>query len=284
MSVKILVVDDDENLRRLVAAYLESEGYEVDQAADGPSGIAAVEKGGPQLVLLDLMLPGMSGLEVARQIRAKRATPILMLTARGSEDDMLRGFEAGTDDYLVKPFSPKVLVARVKAVLRRAGTEIQDDAVRSFAQGGIYIDPKARQVRVEGREIELTGTEFELLCVLAEHPGWVYTREELLESVWGYSYLGDSRLVDVHIAAHPIRRALLVSVFVPHDDRRRCDEPDQLVAAASVERLQLRPAVGVRSSEQRDKEDAQFVDPGRGLVLVGTEQNAVRLEQGNRTL
>ncbi len=121
--MKILVVDDDENLRRLVAAYLESEGYEVEEAADGPSAMAAVERAEPQLVVLDLMLPGMGGLDVARRIRAKRTTPILMLTARGSEDDMLQGFEAGADDYLVKPFSPKVLVARVKAVLRRSGVE-----------------------------------------------------------------------------------------------------------------------------------------------------------------
>jgi DNA-binding response OmpR family regulator len=198
--MKILVVDDDENLRRLVAAYLESEGYEVDEAADGPSAIAAVEKVEPQLVVLDLMLPGVSGLEVARQIRTTRTTPILMLTARGSEDDMLLGFGAGADDYLVKPFSPKVLVARVKAVLRRTGAEGDEGQAGLLALRGISIDPKAREVRVEGRVIELTGTEFELLRVLGEHPGWVYTREELLESVWGYSYLGDSRLVDVHIA------------------------------------------------------------------------------------
>lgn len=197
---KILVVDDDENLRRLVAAYLESQGYEVEEAADGLAAIAAVERADPQLVVLDLMLPGLSGLEVARRIRAKRTTPILMLTARGSEDDMLQGFEAGTDDYLVKPFSPKLLVARVKAILRRSGAESDDERGDVLSQRGIFIDPKAREVRIEGREIELTSTEFELLRVLSEHSGWVYTREELLEAVWGYSYLGDSRLVDVHIA------------------------------------------------------------------------------------
>lgn len=198
--MRILVVDDDENLRRLVAAYLESEGYEVKEAADGHSAMASVEEEEPQLVVLDLMLPGITGLDVARRIRAKRTTPILMLTARGSEDDVLQGFEAGADDYLIKPFSPKVLVARVKAVLRRSGAEIEDEAGGVLSLGGISIDSKAREVRVEGREVELTSTEFELLRVLAEHPGWVYSREELLESVWGYSYLGDSRLVDVHIA------------------------------------------------------------------------------------
>jgi len=197
---KILVVDDDESLRRLVAAYLESEGYAVKEAADGASALTVVEEEEPQLVVLDLMLPGMSGIDVARRIRAKRTTPILMLTARGSEDDMLQGFEAGADDYLVKPFSPKVLVARVKAVLSRSGVRIEGEAGGLLSLGSISIDPKAREVRVEGREIELTSTEFELLRVLSEHPGWVYTREELLESVWGYTYLGESRLVDVHVA------------------------------------------------------------------------------------
>ncbi|MCL5734224.1 MAG: response regulator transcription factor [Actinobacteria bacterium] len=196
----ILVVDDDENLRRLIAAYLEREGYDVMEAADGPSALASVEDREPELVLLDLMLPGITGLEVARRIRAGRTTPILMLTARASEEDMLAGFEAGADDYLVKPFSPKVLVARVKAVLRRAGAGPQDEGEALLELGPVSIDPRAREVRVEGEQVELTSTEFELLRVLAEHPGWVYTREELLESVWGYSYLGDSRVVDVHIA------------------------------------------------------------------------------------
>ena len=197
---KILVVDDDENLRRLVAAYLESEGYSVREAADGPSALARFEEEPPRLVVLDLMIPGMSGLDVARRIRGKGATSILMLTARGSEDDVLQGFDAGADDYLVKPFSPKVLVARVKAILRRSGGESQDQEGDVLDVGDISLDPRAREVRVQGREVELTGTEFELLRVLSAHPGWVYSREELLEAVWGYSYLGDSRLVDVHIA------------------------------------------------------------------------------------
>lgn len=198
--LRILVVDDDENLRRLVAAYLESEGYQISEAADGQSALTRLEETEPQLVVLDLMLPGITGLDVARKIRATRTTPILMLTARGSEDDVLKGFEAGADDYLVKPFSPKVLVARVKAVLRRAGADAHGEEEELLDLGRISIDPKAREVRVGGHVVELTSTEFELLRVLAEHPGWVYTREELLEAVWGYSYLGDSRLVDVHIA------------------------------------------------------------------------------------
>jgi DNA-binding response OmpR family regulator len=195
-ALRILVVEDDENLRRLVAAYLEREGYQISEAADGSEAIALVDTHKPHLVILDLMLPKVGGLDVARAIRAKLATPILMLTARSSEIDMLQGFEAGADDYLVKPFSPKVLVARVQAILRRAGGRTAE----TVAHGHISIDFKAHEVRVRSRVIDLTATEFDLLRVLAEHPGWVYSREELLEAVWGYTYLGDSRLVDVHIA------------------------------------------------------------------------------------
>ncbi|MFH1264325.1 MAG: response regulator transcription factor, partial [Planctomycetota bacterium] len=164
------------------------------------SAMTSIEEEEPQLIVLDLMLPGMNGLDVARRVRAKLEIPILMLTARGSEEDVLKGFEAGADDYLAKPFGPKVLVARVKAVLRRSGAVSEAEEGGLLGLGGISLDPKGREVRVEGREIELTHTEFELLRVLVEHPGWVYRREELLESVWGYSYLGDSRLVDVHVA------------------------------------------------------------------------------------
>ena len=199
-SLRILVVDDDENLRRLVSAYLETEGYQVTQAADGRTALAAVKDQAPQLVVLDLMLPGIDGMEVAKQIRASSSTPILMLTARGGEDDMLEGFDAGADDYLVKPFSPKVLVARVRAVLRRFGAEREEDPDKPVVMGDLLIDVRGRDVQVRGRPVELTATEFDLLRVLSQHPGWVYSREELLESVWGYSYLGDSRLVDVHIA------------------------------------------------------------------------------------
>jgi DNA-binding response OmpR family regulator len=197
--IQILVVDDDENLRRLVAAYLEKEGYQVTQAADGRSALVQVRDGGPDLVVLDLMLPGLSGIEVAKQVRAKGSTPILMLTARGSEEDILEGFEAGADDYLVKPFSPKVLVARVRAVFRRVRAGSGEEAAKAMVVGELSIDPRTREVLVAGRQVDLTATEFELLRVLADHPGWVYSREELLEAAWGYNYLGDSRLVDVHI-------------------------------------------------------------------------------------
>lgn len=196
---RILVVDDDDNVRHLVAAYLEREGYDIAQAADGNEAVREAERTPPDLVVLDLMLPGASGLQVARRLSATGDLPILMLTARGEEDDVLRGFEAGADDYLVKPFSPKVLVARVRAILRRVGLEEQDEAAILEA-GGLTIDVKAREVRVDGREVDLTTIEFDLLRTLAEHPGWVYSREQLLEQVWGYDYLGDSRVVDVHVA------------------------------------------------------------------------------------
>lgn len=197
--IRILVVDDDDNVRRLVAAYLEREGYDVTQAADGHAAVRAVEQGAPDLMILDLMLPGPGGLQVARRLKDSAGVPIVMLTARGEEDDVLRGFEAGADDYLVKPFSPKVLVARVRAVLRRAGLADEEDA-GPRALGPLVIDERSREVIIDGAAVDLTAIEFDLLCALAEHPGWVYSREQLLERVWGYDYLGDSRVVDVHIA------------------------------------------------------------------------------------
>jgi len=196
---RILVIDDDDNVRNLVAAYLEREGYEVLQAADGPAGVREAESSNPDLLVLDLMLPGMGGLQVARRLTASRRVPILMLTARGEEDDVLRGFDAGADDYLTKPFSPKVLVARVRAILQRRGPELPPDE-EPLRIGGLQLDRRAREVRIRGREVELTAIEFDLLRTLAEHPGWVYSREQLLEQVWGYDYLGDSRVVDVHVA------------------------------------------------------------------------------------
>ena len=195
---RILVVEDDVNVRRLVAAYLEREGYEVIQAADGRSGLVEAERHLPDLLILDIMLPGLSGLEIAQKVKAKRDAPILILTSRGEEEDVLAGFEAGVDDYLIKPFSPKVLVARVRAILHRAGlapSEVDD----RFTRGDIVLDVRTRRVTVAEREVELTSTEFDLLKVLMEHPGWVFTREQLLERVWGYDYAGETRTVDVHV-------------------------------------------------------------------------------------
>jgi DNA-binding response OmpR family regulator len=197
--VRVLVVDDDENVRRLVTAYLAREGYDVAEAADGNTALREAERSVPDLVVLDLMLPGMGGLQVSRKLKAARDVPILMLTARGEEDDFLRGFQAGADDYLTKPFSPRVLVARLQAILRRTGLEA-DRPEGALETGGLSLDPKSREVRVDGQPVDLTAIEFDLLRVLVEHEGWVYSREQLLEHVWGYDYLGDSRVVDVHVA------------------------------------------------------------------------------------
>jgi two-component system alkaline phosphatase synthesis response regulator PhoP len=197
--VRILVVDDDDNVRRLVSAYLEREGYQVFEAADGAAALRAVELSAPDLVVLDLMLPGTGGLQVARRISAARELPILMLTARGGEDDVLRGFEAGADDYLIKPFSPRVLVARVRAILRRVGLE-GEEREGVVEVGGLSLDARTREVTVDATPVDLTSLEFDLLHALVDHPGWVYSREQLLEQVWGYDYLGDSRVIDVHVA------------------------------------------------------------------------------------
>jgi two-component system, OmpR family, alkaline phosphatase synthesis response regulator PhoP len=196
--LRIMVVDDDDNVRRLVAAYLEREGYEMLEASDGEIALRDLARLNPDLVILDVMLPGLDGFEVARAMKARRDLPILMLTARGDETDVLAGFDTGVDDYLTKPFSPKVLVARVRAILRRSGLE--REASDLVIVQDLVVDLKAREVTVAGRSVDLTSTEFDLLRTLATHPGWVYSREELLEQVWGYRYLGDSRVVDVHVA------------------------------------------------------------------------------------
>jgi DNA-binding response OmpR family regulator len=146
------------------------------------------------------MMPGRGGLQVARKVAPTRNIPILMMTALGEEEDVLRGFEAGADDYLTKPFSPKVLVARVAAILRRAGHDTGEDVHIRRSFPGLVIDLRSRDALVDGLRVDLTTTEFDLLAALSEHPGWVYSREQLFERVWGYEFLGDSRVVDVHIA------------------------------------------------------------------------------------
>lgn len=199
-QIRILVVDDDPSIRTLTAAYLEMEGYQVVTAADGNTALRLVEAGGIDLMILDVMMPGRGGLQVARKVSPTHDIPILMMTALGEEEDVLRGFEAGADDYLTKPFSPKVLVARVAAILRRTGRLSADEAQSRREFPGLVIDLRARDAVVDGVPADLTTTEFDLLAVLSEHPGWVYTREQLFERVWGYEFLGDSRVVDVHIA------------------------------------------------------------------------------------
>jgi two-component system, OmpR family, response regulator ResD len=168
-------------------------------AADGPAALSAVEQRRPDLVVLDLMLPGMSGLDVTRQIRAGGALPIIMLTARGEETDRVVGLELGADDYVTKPFSPRELVARVKAVLRRAQPAPGPVDAHTIAIGGLRLDSAARSVTLDGQSIGLTAREFDLLLFLMRHPGQVFTREQLLDNVWGYTFASDMSTVTVHI-------------------------------------------------------------------------------------
>jgi two-component system, OmpR family, alkaline phosphatase synthesis response regulator PhoP len=195
----ILVVDDEELIQELLKFNLEKEGYQVITAYDGPEALKVLEESRPDLVVLDIMLPGMDGIEVCSQIRLNpkfRDLPLIMLTAKGEEIDKILGLEIGADDYITKPFSPRELVARIRARLRRMKpTEGENELLR----GDLRIDLDRFRVSIRGEEVELTPKEFELLRVLAAHPGKVYSRDELLERVWGYEYLGDTRTVDVHV-------------------------------------------------------------------------------------
>jgi DNA-binding response OmpR family regulator len=202
----ILIVDDEPNLVDLLRDYLSREGYAVATAADGPSGLAAARTLDPELVVLDVMLPGMDGIEVCRQMRRFSDAYILMLTARTEEIDKIIGLSVGADDYVTKPFSPREVVARVKALLRRPrrrDTNAQQDSSESTAVppvriGSVVIDENIHTVTRDGKPVELTVKEFALLLTLARHPGRVFTREQLLEQVWGDEYY-DDHVVDVHI-------------------------------------------------------------------------------------
>lgn len=199
MAMTILVVDDEEPIQELLKFNLENEGYNVLTAFDGPAALKIIEEKRPDLVVLDVMLPGMDGLEVCNQLRQNpkfRDLPVIMLTAKGEEIDKVLGLELGADDYLTKPFSPRELLARIRARLRRIRPQIQENEI---VRGDLRIDLNRFQVSVRGGEVELTPKEFELLRVLATHPGKVYSRDELLERVWGYEYAGDTRTVDVHV-------------------------------------------------------------------------------------
>ncbi len=196
---KILVVDDEPSIVNLVSAYLEQAGYEVHTAADGPSGLDAARKLKPDLIVLDIMLPGMDGIEVLTQLRRESDVYVIMLTAKTEETDRVVGLSVGADDYVTKPFSPRELTARVKAALRRiqgSGSQGKSEILK-FQH--IHIDPEARKVWVEGELIDLTTTEFDLLQTLAENHGRVLSREQLLENVWGGDYYGEIRVVDVHL-------------------------------------------------------------------------------------
>jgi len=196
---KILVVDDEEHIIELVELYLEKEGYRVTSALDGDAAVEKFLSEKPDLLVLDIMLPGKDGLEVLREIRKTSQVPVIMLTARESEVDKVVGLELGADDYLTKPFSPRELVARVKAVLRRSKPPAEE-AEELLERRGLTMDSRRRRVDVDGvGEVELTAKEFDLLHVLASNPGIVLTRDRLMEKVWGYEYVGDTRTVDVYI-------------------------------------------------------------------------------------
>ena len=207
MARRILVVEDEALIADAIAARLRSEGMEVTVAGDGPTGVAHAGRFEPDLVILDLMLPGMDGLEVCRQIQKDRHVPVLMLTARDDETDLVVGLAVGADDYMTKPFSMRELVARVQALLRRVETLAGQGPARTLrVEEGIEIDLDARRVRQHGEVVHLTPTEFDLLVGLAEKPGRVLTRERLLMDVWGYRDGSGARTVDSHVRA--LRRKL----------------------------------------------------------------------------
>lgn len=195
---KVLVVDDDQNVLELVKLYGEREGFQVVGLDNGDSVLPTFDRENPDVVILDIMLPGNDGLTLCRKLRDIRMTPIIMLTAKGDEADRVLGLEMGADDYVSKPFSPRELVARIKAVLRR--TQMNDASGGwKIKYPGLEIQANTRRLLVDGEEKEVTPKEFDLLYHLAQHPRRVFTREELLTTVWGYDYFGDQRTVDVHI-------------------------------------------------------------------------------------
>ena len=200
----VLVVDDEANIRDLVGLYLTAAGFSVEQAEDGPSALAKFAEASPDLVVLDIMLPGMSGADVCSAIRAISAVPIVMLTARDTDLDKVALLEAGADDYIVKPFSPPELVARVRAVLRRTSAAPPAETPAGSSRGAVdvgalTIDPETREVTVDGEQVALTAREFDLLLAMARRPGVVFSREQLLESAIGFADYAEARGVDVHV-------------------------------------------------------------------------------------
>lgn len=199
-SETILVVDDEANIRDLASMYLQREGYQVLTARDGEEALLLLRQESPALMVLDLMLPKLNGWEVCRRVRADSNIPIIMLTARDEDVDKIVGLEMGADDYMTKPFNPRVLVAQVRAILRRANTD-PGRAANSLRQvGNVIIDPSGREVTANNQRIDLRTKEFDLLLALVDHPNIVLSRDQLLDIVWGYEFYGQTRTVDVHIA------------------------------------------------------------------------------------
>lgn len=202
-DTKILVVDDEERIRRLVRMYLEREDYEIEEADNGKDALDMALENDYDLIILDLMMPEMDGIEVCEKLREKKTTPVIMLTAKGEESNRVQGFEVGADDYVVKPFSPREVVLRVKALLRRsssqgfAGADMQSNNVLVYPH--LTIDYDAHRVTADGEEVNLTPKEYELLCFLAKSPDKVFNRETLLKEVWHYEFFGDLRTVDTHV-------------------------------------------------------------------------------------
>ncbi|MYB28286.1 MAG: response regulator transcription factor [Acidimicrobiaceae bacterium] len=197
MATRILTVEDDERIRTALRLALEDEGWEVDEVASGEEALAAFDRVPADVVLVDIMLPGIDGFDICRAIRKSSDVPIVMITARSDTHDVVAGLEAGADDYLTKPFAPKELSARIRALLRRARST--DDGSSEIVFNDLQILPDEGVVRVSGTEAHLTKTEFRLLVELASTPGRIFSREVLLERVWGLGYFGDGRLVDVHV-------------------------------------------------------------------------------------
>jgi DNA-binding response OmpR family regulator len=196
---RILVVDDEPELRHMIGRYLRAEGFDVEETADGPSALSRLHGSAVDLVLLDVGLPGVDGFEVLRTIRSRSDVAVIMLTARTEEVDRVVGLTVGADDYVTKPFSPRELVARIRAVLRRGRGAGQPDSSEALTFKGITLDPTRREVHCDGAVVDLTALEFDLLSSLASAPGRVFTRRQLLERVWGWDYFGTERVVDVHI-------------------------------------------------------------------------------------
>ena len=199
MAVSVLIVEDDLNIQELLRMYLEKEGYAVTVAADGGQGLAKYRAIKPDMVLLDVMMPVMDGWEVCRAIRAESQTPIIMLTAKGETDDKVTGLKCGADDYVTKPFEMKELLARIEAVLRRTAGTAAEATARRLVFDKMSIDMDAFELVVDGKKVDTPPKEMELLFYLASSPNRVYTRNQLLDEVWGFDYFGDSRTVDVHV-------------------------------------------------------------------------------------